>query len=496
MIRVKNFSLLRWISLAFVLSGVLLLVVELIAFSRLRSGFALGTTIANVPVGGLSLDEAANRLTQAYSIPLELHYNDAVIQVKPASLGFSLDINAMITAADQKRSASPFWPSFVNYLFNRLPSSQDIPLVATIDETTLRSYLQNEIATRYDRAPDAYAPVPGSVNFMPGKSGTELNVDRSVELVGMALRSPTTRVVNLSVDKMASSKPSLANLKVLLQQIIDQSGFEGIAEIYMLDLQTGTEMQLAYQTGETAPMLPDIAFSAASTIKIPVMISTFKRAAKPVSANFTALVEEMVETSSNVAPDKLMTMVIDPNLGPLGVTADMQALGLKNTFLEGMFADGSLLLNHQLTPANQRTDINTNPDVYSQTTPAEMGSLLNDIYQCAENGGGAFAAVFTGQISQSDCRSMILYLTRNEQPGLLREGLPEGTQIAHKHGWTDNADQTINLIGDAGIIYSPGGNYILSVYISSTTQIAWDTGSELFSKLSRAVYNYYNLTTQ
>ena len=97
--RVKNFSLFRWLSLALVISAVLLLVVELISFSRMRSGFTLGTTIANVPVGGLSLDAAADRITQAYSIPIEMHYDNAVIQVKPASLGFSLDLNAMITAA-------------------------------------------------------------------------------------------------------------------------------------------------------------------------------------------------------------------------------------------------------------------------------------------------------------------------------------------------------------------------------------------------------------
>jgi Beta-lactamase class A len=497
MIRVKNFSLLRWISLAFVLSGVLLLVVELITFSRLRTGFALGTTIANVPVGGLSLDEAADRLTQAYSIPLELHYNDAAIQVKPASLGFSLDINAMITAADQKRSSSPFWSSFFNYLFNRLPNSQDIPLVATINEATLRSYLQDEIAPRYDQAADAYSPVPGSVNFLPGKSGTQLNIDRSVTLVDMALRNPTVRVVNLSVDKMASSKPSLTNLKVLLQQIIDQSGFSGITEIYLLDLQTGTELQLAYQAGETAEIKPDIAFSAASTIKIPIMVSTFRRVKKPVSDSFTTYMEQMIEQSSDTAPDALMKMVIDPNLGPLGVTDDMEALGLQNTFLGQMFANGSVPLLAKKTDANSRTDISTNPDSTSQTTPAEMGSLLNDIYQCAETGGGTFAAVFPGQISQADCRTMILYLTRNDLAGLLREGLPEGIQIAHKNGWiTDPSDGLIHDFSDAGIVYSPGGNYILTVYMENSSQILWDTANSLMAKLSSAIYNYYNLTNQ
>lgn len=492
--RIKNFSLLRWISLALVISAVLILVVELITFSRMRSGFALGTTIASVPVGGLTLDEAANRLTQAYSVPVELHYNDEVIQVKPATLGFTLDLNAMITAADQKRSSTPFWSAFWNYIFNRFPSSQDIPLVATIDENALRDYLQVEVAARYDHPAEPYAPVPGGVNFIQGKSGTKLNIERSVELVGIALRSPTSRIVSLTVEKEASSKPSLDNLSVLLRQIIDVSGFTGVTEIYMRDLQTEQELQLAYQQGQI--LEPNIAFSAASTIKIPVMVSSFKRATKPVSSDFTSLVEEMIETSSNTAPDTLMKLLIDPNIGPLGVTDDMTALGLKNTFLGGMFYDLAPLLVSPKTPANQRTDINTSPDAYSQTTPADMASLLDDIYECAQTGGGTFAAVFSGKISQKDCQSMITYLTRNEQPGLLRGGLPDGTQIAHKHGWTDNADQTINVLADAGIIYSPGGNYILSVYTHSDQQIIWDSGNLLLANISRAVYNYFNLTSQ
>jgi len=495
MIRVKNFSLLRWISMALILSATLLLVVELITFSRMRSGFALGTEIADVPVGGLSLDDAANRLTQAYSVPIELHYNDAVIQVKPATLGFTLDLNAMITAADQKRSSAPFWSSFWNYLFNRTPGSQDIPLVATIDNSILSQYLQNEIAPRYDTPAEAYEPVGGGVNFLPGKAGTQLDIDRSVQLVGMALRSPTARVVNLSVTKVASSRPSYENLKILMQQVIDASGFKGVTEIYLLDLQTRQELQLAYQDGTTLPA--DIAFSAESTMKIPVMISSFLRAQRPISPELDSDFVQMIEFSDDTAPDVLMKQLMDPNLGPLTVTDDMAALGLQDTFLGGMFAIGSPLLISPHTPANQRTDINTDPDPYSQTTPSEMASLLDDIYECAQTGGGTFAAVFPGKLSQSDCRSMILYLEGNVQPGLLRGGLPEGTQIAHKHGWAiDASDGLMHAVADAGIIYTPGGNYIMSVYVADTNQVLYDVANPLIENLSRAVYNYYNLANQ
>jgi beta-lactamase class A len=496
MFRVKNFSILRWISLALFTAAVLLLVIELVAFSRMRSGFAYGTEIADVPVGGLTLDEAADRLNQAYSVPVELHYGSFTIQVKPANLGFELNLNAMVTAADQERVAAPFWSSFWNFLFNKMPTSGNVPLVATIDETALRNYLVNEIAARYDQPAQTYQPVPGSTNFEAGNAGTELNVDRSMDLVKIALQSPASRVVTLSVNQTNSSKPSLNNLKVLLEQLIDVSEFTGLTEIYLLDLQTGQEMQLAYQEGTTLP--PNISFSAASTIKIPIMISTYRQATKPVSTSFTDLIQLMIEESDNNASDTLMKTLLDPNIGPKMVTDDMKALGLSNTFLTTMFASGSFpVIMTPVTSGNSRSDISTDPDPYSQTTPAEMGSLLADIYQCAKNGGGALAAVFPGEIAKSDCQSMILYLSRNDQPSLLREGLPNGTQIAHKHGWITNvSDYLTHDYSDAAIIYTPGGDYVLCVYQYDSNQILYDNANQLFANISRAVYNYYNLTSQ
>ena len=60
-----------------------------------------------------------------------------------------------------------------------------------------------------------------------------------------------------------------------------------------------------------------------------------------------------------------MARYIDRNLGPLAVTEDMRTIGLNNTFLAGYFAPGSVLLQDFQTPANQRTDISTDPDRYN-----------------------------------------------------------------------------------------------------------------------------------
>ncbi len=493
--RKKNFSMLRWVSLALIFSAVIGLVFELVVYSRLRSSFAPGARIAEVPVTGLNQEQAAARITQAYSIPIEMHYGDAVIQAKPAALGFSLDLASMMAAADQARISLPFWTAFWEFLFNQLPTTPSVPLKAKIDEQVLASYLQSEIAARYDTQPQPYSPIPGSVNFEPGTPGTVLDVTRAVDLVTTALKSPSARVVNLSYIQVNSEKPSLENLKILLRQILDLSKFDGVTEIYMRDLQTQQEMQFAYQNGES--LQPDIAFSAESIIKVPVMVSIYRRVGEPTSAEITDLMERMIERSQNDPPDQLMKMVIDPNLGPLGITADMQALGLKNTFLGGMFYSGAPLLKAYISPANSRTDVNTAPDPYSQTTPSDMGMLLDDLYQCADNGGGTFAAVFPAEISQNECKSMLTYLTRNKIGVLLEAGLPEGTQIGHKHGWAiDPTDGLMHTIGDAGIIYSPGGNYILAVFMQNNNQIVFDNANRIIADISSAVYNYFNLTVQ
>ena len=74
------------------------------------------------------------------------------------------------------------------------------------------------------------------------------------------------------------------------------------------------------------------------------------------------------------------------------VTEDMHTIGLQNTFL-GAFMAEPIFLAHLDTPANQRDDVTTDPDEYNQTSVMDMGMLLNDIYQCATENGGALVAL-------------------------------------------------------------------------------------------------------
>ncbi len=487
----KKVNFLPWIAIALLFIAALLLVTQLVQFSRIRSAFPFGTSIANIPVGGLNRSQAANRLVEAYGIPIEMHYGDAVIQIKPSTAGFELNLEAMLASADQQRVNLPFWTAFWNYLWNQVGTSVNIPLSSTLSEERLRSYLINEISSRYDTAPESAKPIPGTPSFEVGKPGSALDVDRAVILIEDALRSPSNRVVNLTTNRIAAPRPTLQNLEILLKQIIDSSGFDGITELYLFDLQTNQELSFAYTQGMNYP--PEIAFTAASTMKIPIMVSVLRRLDEPTPKEASDLIELMIVRSENDPADLLMQNFLEKNLGPIMVTDDLQALGLKNTFLAGYFYPGAPLLRRIETPANQRADWTTFPDAYNQTTPVDMGMILTDIYQCAQTGGGTFAAVFPGEISHSECQLMINDLANNRIGVLIQAGLPEGTRIAHKHGWITEADGYIHTISDAGIVYTPAGNYVLVISMQRDAQLIWDNANLLFAELSMGIYNYYNL---
>jgi beta-lactamase class A len=482
-----------------VLAAVILFTLQLVRFSRVWANLPNGLTIAGIPVGQLDRQQAAQRLLAAYTLPVELRYNDAVIQINPSVVGFELDLESMLAVAELERTRQPFWIAFWNFLWGTPETQANIPLRVTISEERLRTFLIEEVAVRYDRPSTPAVPVPGTTQFQPGTQGLTLDIDRAVLLIDSALRSASSRVVDLPLQRTSAARPSMQNLEILLKQTIDLANFDGLVGLYLLDLQSAQEIHFLYQQGRDLPKQPDAAFTASSTIKIPIMVSAFRRFGdgienKPLPEDeIRKLMEDMIVLSGNPPADRLMERVIDPARGPLVVTEDMQALGLENTFLSGFFYEGAPLLVRVTTPANQRTDILTQPDPYSQTTPSEIGSLMADIYHCAHNGGGSLLAVFPDDITQDECQEMINYLVANHIAVLIQAGVPDGTRVAHKHGWVVDAQYVIHDISDAAIVYSPGGNYVLTIFLYHPVQMVWEPSSALVTDLSKAIYNFYNI---
>ena len=357
----SSIPILRGISIAILSLAVVLVVISLIGYSRQRNNYPPGMTIAGVKVGGVDPQIAQQRVLQVYSTPIEVLYGEAIIHVDPSVVGFELDLDSMIAAADLARTGGSFWGGFWNYLWNRDPTPVEVPLSASIAEDRLISYLQNEISARYDEPPTPAQPIPGSTSFEPGAPGRVLDIERSVRLIEDTLRSPTNRSVVLSYGQSAPARPTIGNLEILLKQIINTSGFDGVIGIYMLDLQTGQEIHFALDRGQELSVDPDVAFTASSTIKIPILVSYFiKNGTGQLDERTDSLLLEMIRKSDNNASDAIMNR-IDPNTGPLMISDYMKTIGLNNTFLAGFFAPGSPLLRQFSTPANSRADVFTDP---------------------------------------------------------------------------------------------------------------------------------------
>jgi beta-lactamase class A len=484
---------LRIFSAALILAAAGLAFYHFQAFSQSQQQpvYQPASIIAGIPVGGLSRQEAIDRLTQAYAVPVELHLGGDTIQARPVALGFELNMAEMMAIADQQQSGKPLWDAFWDYLWQRQPGPVMVPLLSNDSADQIRAYLNNEIAVRYDQPATMAMPVPGSNRFVPGTPGVALDIEPAVPLIQNALNSLSNRSVPLTTHTQNALPPLAQNLTILLQQNIELSSFAGITELDVVDLKTGAQIHFAYQAGKTIP--PDISFTAASTIKIAIMVAIFKRTSEPTPQSVLDDLSKMIEVSENDPADQVMQQVIDKNLGPLEVTKDLEALGLKNTFLAGYFYRGAPLLKKIVTPGNQRKDYYTDPDPYNQTSPADMGTLLTDIYQCAANGGGEFSRVFPGQISQNECKQMIELLFGNHTPNLLAAGPPDGTKVAHKHGWVNELDGVVHTYCDAAIIYTPGGDFVMTAYMWDKNQVLFETANQLMADLSLTVYNYFNI---
>ena len=103
-----------------------------------------------------------------------------------------------------------------------------------------------------------------------------MNVDAAVERIAEALCAVSGRSAAIPVETVAAPPPVLDNLAIQVRSVIDQLQDAGqITEVVLIDPKTETGFDIARRNRADVP--PEISFTAASTIKVPVMISSFIR---------------------------------------------------------------------------------------------------------------------------------------------------------------------------------------------------------------------------
>jgi beta-lactamase class A len=474
--RRSNTATLEWIAILGVVASIGLLVFELVAYSNVRERMPAGMILAGVPVGGRTREEAQAELARAYSSRIELHYRDAVFSLDPAQISFRLDTEVMLARADTYRTESSFWGGFWEYLWQQPGKEVEVNLTAEYSEEQLREYL-TDVAARYDSPPNPGTGDSVALTFGAGQPGYSLDVDSSVAVIDFALRQPTNRRAALTLIVDTAARPTMTQLEQVIAEYLKNKQFNGAASIVIVDIKTGQELDIN----------PDVAFTGMSIMKIPILLQSYwKWDTDPPQAALDQISEAVLH-SSNFHANLLLTDLGEGSAlrGAQALTENVRKLGLQNTYMAKAFDQDTPVQPIQ-TPANQRTDFNTNPDPYIQTTANDIASLLLMIHECASTGGGPLAVVFPGKITQAECQTILSFLAQNQTGVQIDGGVPEGVRVAHKEGLSDNA------YGDAAIVFSPAGDYILVEFIWTPDYLNWDYGAPLMADISRTVYNYFN----
>jgi beta-lactamase class A len=491
-----NLPILEVAGLLMILAAAMLFVTQLSQFSAERQTMPLGLTMGGVPVSGLPRTDAQARIEQIYGAPVKVMYRDQEIHLSPDQVGFRVNSEAMLSRANELRTEGTFWAGFWDYIWQRPEQAYSVDLVAEYSEDQLRAWLA-DVAARYDSPPTAASPSLSTLSFEAGQPGYTLNQEESFNRIDTALYKPTDRTVDLVIEQDPAPRPDMETLEALLVDYLVIRKFDGVASINVIDLQTGEELELDLdlREGGLTYLDCDVAYASTSTMKLPIMVEFFRYldwTPTPGSDAYKILTETLWQ-SGNISANFIMQEIGfgDPFDGTKIITDSVQYLGLENSFIVAPY-DNEDPPEYYSTPAREAaragTCVDTYADPYMQTTTDDLAMLLDMIYQCAEFGGGDLLAVYPDDFTPDECRMMIDLLSNNEEgQWLVMSGVPADVPVAHKHGYTYDTH------GDAAIVLSPGGDYVLAIFLwADVNWLDYSISSAIVENISAAVFNYFN----
>jgi len=326
--------------------------------------------------------------------------------------------------------------------------------------------------------------VVGDLNLVPSTSDHEF---------GYPSLTPTPLMVVTSAPPWTAPPPSsnpagMTQLGIAIYNLLLKGSFEPGTErqgsVFITDL----------NAHQTISLNPGVAYSGVSMMKIPVLLAYYRKAIEPPDKTMATVISDMMVCSQNDKSNIVLKYLGggDQMAGAKFVTETVQTLGLKETFLTRPFFIGKLEGSPTPTPIAEnvlKTDadqVSAEPDLYNQTSPADLGWLLAGIYQCAVDGSGPIAATYGGDVTMMECRHIINAMRADKIGTLIEAGVPSGLAVAHKHGWSDDTH------GDAGLLVTPGGDYVLVAMLHNKGWLSSDDSFPLVAEMSRLSYNLFN----
>ena len=458
--------------LALLIIGGALLAPSYLRYQNTRGAVPPGVRVGGLEFGSADEQSVAAALNRQFSEPVSVYYADQRILLRPQMLGYQVDVAAILAEARAQETPGHLLRVWLTEALNRPPVVVDVPLRFKLDREKLDGWL-TDLAARLDRAPVPAKALPTRSMIAPGQPGRQLDLPASRDRLITALSDPHTRTVNLVVRETAPPPVNMQLLTELLQARMAQ--FPGVAGLFLQHIPTGEEIALN----------ADVAYSGMGTMKLVILQEALRKLETAPDPRTSLLISETVSMAGVNAANELLALIGDGDAatGVAELNRSLRKLGLQNTFMAAPFDQPGPRMS---APANSRTDITTRPDPFIQTTPREMGMVMQMLVECSR-GGGTLLAAYREAITQTECQQLLAYLRLNSVTDLIVSGLPKGAQAVHRHGYTSEAE------GDVAAIWGPAGPYVLSIYLYQPSWLEWDFASETMGDLSKIVWDYFVL---
>jgi hypothetical protein len=448
-------------------------VVVSVGFILSRDNIPSQTQLADADIGGKSVDEAISITIESLNKPVTLLYLDNAITLQPSTIDFRVDDVSLATALQESVDKH----GALSELGNRLMRVPITPTVITapysVNEEKLQGFLTT-IAQQYDQPAVSPKPDLDTLQIGASQSGVSLNISEARSTVLRVLTSSVTRTVHLPIDVIPPGELDLQTIEpVIRQRLNDFASAGNIAGVFIKDLRSGVEFAIN----------GDVAFSARGWLRWAIALEGYRLRSQPVNADFNNAAQKFV--SEGGSPDAALVAIGngDAQAGVNQLNDTLKRLGLQNTFLAQPFSQSNRATNI-VTPANSRGDVNASPDPNAQTTPAEIGVLLETLDQCREN-RGALLLAFSSQFDPSKCQNLLDVFARNRINALI-ESNSGGSTVIHRQSWDDFTH------GDAALVRSPNRDYVLVVVLNSKNKLEWSQTSAIIGDIARMTFALFN----
>ncbi|MDW8352610.1 MAG: serine hydrolase [Anaerolineae bacterium] len=476
--RLLNRSTLENVAVVSVILIAALLIANVIAFIGSRNRLPPGTQLGDLDVSGLTVEEAIGVATEALQRPVILRYGDQSIELAPATIGFRLNepvARLQLEAIIAGQQGVDKLPAFI---LRQHTGPGSLPLPYQYSEPQLQNLL-SELAARYNREPRPPAPDLASGTVTPGQDGVLLNIADASQAILAAMRSGRSRAVDLPVDVMPLGFKGVRSLEGAvmerLRAFTERKG--NLAGVFIKDLQSGEEYALN----------GDVAFSGLGWLKLGLILEAYRANELPIPTRLRSTLEAVSARGGTAEVNEALRALGDGDaqLGADRVNATLQKLGLRNSFLAQPPGENTTPPT-VVTPANARGDVSADPDPNAQSTVADVGVLLEMIEQC-RNGAGGMILAFDGAFSATKCEEMLAVIAKNEFAGLIAAGSGDAVTF-HRQAWDDRNH------GDAALVRSPKGNYVVAVMLHGQSALDWAETSAIIGDIARLAYGFFNET--